>query len=148
MPLTSNESIRTGRADAASPWAAAWKWLTRPTHFRAVRDFRIAAERRDAARLVTLLHPDVAVLVDSGDTEHQTIRVVHGTYDAIPLLLHGLGSQPGLQIAERSINGQAGLTLSRDGGVTAAINVDFTGRLISMVWIQLQPELQRNWNTV
>jgi hypothetical protein len=59
-----------------------------------------------------------------------------------------MGAQPGLAVTERAINGQAGLTLSRGGEVTAAINVDFSGRLISMVWIQLQPELVRRWNTV
>lgn len=86
------------------------------------------------------------MVVGSGETEPQTIRVVGGTYDAVALLMHGLGAQPGLEITERSINGQAGLTVSRGGEVTAAINVDFTGRLISMVWIQLQPEMLRNWN--
>ncbi|MHA6694923.1 hypothetical protein [Homoserinimonas sp. A520] len=148
MPTTSTGKARTERADAASLWAAGLKWLTRPIHHRAVHDFRIAAERRDGARLEALLDPGVAVVVDSGDTEHQTIRVVHGTFDAIPLLVHGMGAQPGLEIAEGAINGQAGLTLSRGGEVTAAINLDFTGRRISMVWIQLQPELVRRWNTV
>lgn len=95
-----------------------------------------------------LLDPKVAVVVDSGESEHQTIRAVRGTYDAIALLLHGMGAPTGRSLIERSINGQAGLTLSRGGEVTAAINADFTGRFISMVWIQLQPEMLRNWNKV
>lgn len=148
MPTTSNEKTRIDGADAASPWAAVWKWLARPTHYRAVRNFRIATERRDAAQLVSLLDPGVSVVVDSGETDPQTIRVVSGAYDAIPLLIHGLGAQPGLKVAERSINGQAGLTLSRGGEITAAMTVDFTGRLISLVWIQLQPEMMRHWNKV
>ncbi|HEU4797664.1 MAG TPA: hypothetical protein VFT63_01980, partial [bacterium] len=120
----------------------------RPTHYRAVRDFRIAAESGDAERLASLLDPGVAVVVDSGETQPPTIRAVGGICDAIALLLHGMAAQPGLALAERSINGQAGLTLSRGDEVTAAMNVDFTGRLISMVWIRLRPEMVRHWNKV
>jgi hypothetical protein len=148
MSLNSKAEIRTKRANAASPWASALGWLIRPTHYRAVHVFRMAAERRDAARLGVLLHPDVAIVVDSGESDPPAIRVVRGTYDAIPLLIHGLGAKPGVDVADRSINGQAGFTLSRDGKVTAAINVDFTGGLVSMLWIRLQPEMLRHGNKV
>lgn len=135
-------------AAAPTPWAAVWEWLARAAHYRAVRTLRVAAESGDAERLVSLLHPGVAVVVDSGEPGHPTNRVVGGVYDAITLLLHGMEAQPGLVIAERSVNGQAGLMLSRDGETTATVTVDFAGPLISLVWIRLHPETRRHWNTV
>ncbi|KQX07683.1 hypothetical protein ASC59_08100 [Leifsonia sp. Root1293] len=108
----------------------------------------MAAEHASAADLAALLDPGVTVVVDSGETTPPTIRVVRGTHDAVPLLRHGMGSQEGLVIVERSVNGQAGLMLSRDGNATAAVSVDFAGELVSMVWIRLHPETQRHWNTV
>ncbi|MEX1077829.1 MAG: hypothetical protein WED09_01815 [Homoserinimonas sp.] len=149
MSLTSKQETRTGQENSATSWAAtAGRWLTRPAHYRAVHDFRIAVESGDAARLESLLDPDVAVVVHSGETENSTVRVVGGHYDAIALLLHGVTSQPGLTLVERSVNDQAGLILCRGEEVTAAMTVDFTGRLVSMVWIRMRPEMLRHWNKV
>jgi hypothetical protein len=123
--------------------------LPSSAHHQAVRDFRLAAERRDMQRLASLLDPDVAVVVDSGGTKNPTtVRMVRGTYDAIALLVLGLGQQPGVSVSERSVSGQAGLMVSRHGEVTAAITIDFRGPLLSVVWIRLQPEVLRHWNSV
>ena len=143
-------SIAKTRADTTpqSAWAAVWEWLARPTHYRAVRNFRLAAASGNATWLASLLEPNVAVVVDAGHPGHQSVRVVDGVHDAIALLRHGLGEKPGRAIAERSVNGQAGLVISDDDTATATMTVDFTGRLISVVWIRLRPEMLRHWNTV
>jgi RNA polymerase sigma-70 factor (ECF subfamily) len=52
-----------------------------------------------------------------------------------------MAARPGLVVSERSVGSQSGLVLSRDGQTTAAMTVDFTGRLISVVWIKLHPVL-------
>jgi hypothetical protein len=91
-----------------------------------VRELTIATEARDARKLAVLLDPAVAVVVESGDADHPQVRMVNGTYDAIPLLIHGLSAQPGLVVVEGSVSGQAGLLLRRRGD-TAAITVDFAG---------------------
>jgi RNA polymerase sigma-70 factor (ECF subfamily) len=121
--------------------------VMRPTHFTAVRRLRRAAESGDVERLESILDPDVSVVVDSGDEKNPTIRVVRGTRDAVALLVHGLSSHSGA-VVERSVNGQAGLMLTRGGEPTAAITLDFTRRLVSMVWIRLHPEARRHWNMV
>ena len=138
------------QADATpqSRWAVAWEWLARPTRYRAVRRFRIAAASGDMTRLASMLQPDVAVVVDAGHAGHLSIRVVEGVHDAIAMLVHGLAEKPGRAITERSVNGQAGLVVSHDDTATATMTVDFTGQLISVVWIRLRPEMQRHWNTV
>jgi hypothetical protein len=103
-----------------------------------VHDLRAALERRDASLLESLLWPDVAVVVESGaDEEAPTIRMVRGAYDAVPLLMHGLASRPGLAIAEREVDGQAGLVIHGGGTAPIAVTVDFTGRLIAALWIRL-----------
>jgi len=139
---------KTQQTTTGSPVIAVWKWLVGPLHHRVVHALRQAAERHDPVGVAKLLDPDVAVVVDSGDIEHPTIRVVRGRYDAAVLLLHGLTSRPPFDLAVRSINGQAGLTLSHGGRVTAALNIDFTAGAISGIWVRLQPEMMRNWNTL
>jgi RNA polymerase sigma-70 factor (ECF subfamily) len=131
-----------------SAWAVIWEWLARPMHYRAVRAMRVAAQNGDASALESLLDPAISVVVDSGDTRQPTVRVVSGARDASALLLHGMAGNPGQTIVERSVNNQAGLMLSRDDEVVASMTVDFTGALISLIWIRLHPELQRHWNTV
>jgi hypothetical protein len=148
MQLASKVRTPIRESSGPMPWAAAWEWLVRPNHYRAVHALRIAAERGDAPRLASLLDPAVAVVVDSGDTEHPTIRVINGVHDAIALLLHGMSPRPGRGITERSVNGQAGLILNSDNTAEAAVTLDFTGRLVSVMWIRLQPRIQRHWNAV
>lgn len=120
----------------------------RPLHHRAVHEFRAAAERGDAERLASLLDPAVAVVVERGDRDHPVIRVVRGAYEAVALLMHGMAAKPDLVIEERAVNAQAGLMLNRGDETIAAMTVDFTGRLISVVWIRLRPDKLRHWNAV
>lgn len=120
----------------------------RPLHHKAVHAFRDAAENGDVDRLASLLDPDVAVVVDRGDREHPAIRIVRGAYEAIALLIHGMAGKPDVVIEERAVNAQAGLMLNRGDRTIAAMTVDFTGGLISVVWIRLRPEQLRHWNEV
>jgi hypothetical protein len=123
-------------------------WMHRPLHHRAVHAFRRAAENGDTERLAAMLDPGVAVVVDAGDRDQPMLRVVRGASEAIALLLHGMAAKPELVIDERSVNAQAGLMLSRGGETIAAMTVDFTRGLISMVWIRLRPVKLRHWNEV
>ncbi|GGE91153.1 hypothetical protein [Mycetocola zhadangensis] len=147
MSLTSAERLWIDRR-GATPWALTWEWLARPAHYRAVRNLRLAAENSDTNRLASLLDPDVAVVVDGSDGGAQSIRVVAGRHDVTALLLYGVGQQEGRFAVERSVNGQAGLVLSQDGQTTAAVTVDFSGRLVSVVWVKLNSTTLRHWNTV
>jgi hypothetical protein len=147
MSLTSSNTA-AGRRIGPTALTAAWEWLARPTHYRAVRKFRVAAQRGDAERLTSLLEPGIAVVVDAGQGDAHPIRVVSGTHDAVALLSHGMAEQPGRVVAERSVNGQAGLMVSDGTETSAAITVDFTGRRISVVWIRLHPTTLRHWNMV
>lgn len=149
MSTITKSPTSTPDADRATPWAVVWEWLARPNRYRAVRRFRVAAESGDPTQLAPLLAPGIAVVVDAGeDLTEPTIRVVTGLDDAVALLLHGMAVRPGLRVLERSVNGQAGLILARYDEVGAAMTLDFTGRLISVIWIRLRPENLRHWNRV
>ena len=128
-------------------WAA-WEWLARPVHYRAVRLLRVAAETGDRERLRAMLAPTVSVVVDSGRGDASGVRVIHGIEDASVLLEHGFAHVEDVSVDERSVNGQAGLIVSRAGAPIASVAVDFTGRWISMVWVRLDPVGRRHWNSV
>jgi hypothetical protein len=132
----------------ATLWDRAWEWLSRPTHYRAMRQLRFAIERQDSAPLELLLDPGVAVVIEGGDPQRLRDLVVVGAHDASALLMHGLRAHDGLRIDIRSVNGQAGLMLTDRGHAAAAIAVDFTGKRITMVWIRLHPYVLRHWNRV
>ncbi|AYF99521.1 hypothetical protein D7I47_08980 [Protaetiibacter intestinalis] len=113
-----------------------------------VRRLRLAAESRDVGRLQELLAPNVAVVIESAEAGAVAPRVVMGRGGAASALVHGLGSHRGRRVVARSVNGQAGLLLSDDGRPSALVCVDFVGRLISVVWVRLHPELLRHGNRV
>ncbi len=139
-------TVTTRATDAATPWARVWEWIARPLHYRAVRELRVAAETGDERRLEELLDPHVAVVVESRDPGGSGARVAEGVGNAIPLLVHGMGARADRSIEERSVNGQAGLLLRRNGEADALVSVDFTGSRVSVVWVRLHPEVLRHGN--
>ncbi|MDN4596786.1 hypothetical protein [Leifsonia virtsii] len=106
---------------------------------RTVGALRSAASSRDLRRLRELLAPDVAVVVDAGEPDRAKVRVVHGPDDASLLLVHALSARDGQEVAERPVNDRPGLVVSRGGRPTAAIAVDLADRLVSVVWVRLDP---------
>ena len=133
---------------ASTRWDALWEWLVRPMHYSAVRRLRLAAQHGDGPLLASLLASDVAVVVQSGRGEPPRTTVVRGPRDATTLLLHGMTTPADSVVVERSVNGQAGLVVTYGGHPSAMLTVDFTGRLVSMIWVRLRPELLRHWNGV
>jgi RNA polymerase sigma-70 factor (ECF subfamily) len=143
MALTTAPKALTG--STRHRWIAAWRSLTHTPHRRAVHAFRLAAERGDGKELASMLAPDVAVVVDSGDDEYPTVRVVRGVDDAAVLLMHGLTDPADVVITERPVNDQPGLVLERDRERVAVMTIDFIAGLMAVVWIRLQPEKLRHW---
>jgi RNA polymerase sigma-70 factor (ECF subfamily) len=102
----------------------------------------------DLERLRSLLHPGVAVVVDRGEPDGSEVRVVHGQEDAATVLAHGLAAGPGVVVQERAVNSRPGLLVVRSGTPVAALAVDFTGALVSLVWVRLHPAPLRHGLTV
>jgi RNA polymerase sigma-70 factor (ECF subfamily) len=148
MSLISKGSLQQSTSDRQPRRRSAWRMPARSSHHRVVHEFRLAGENSDAQRLGSLLDRGVAVVVDSGDAEHPTIRVLRGIPDATLMLIHGMTTTRGVDIEECAVNSQAGLMFRRGGDAIAAMTIDFTGHLISVVWIRLHPENLRRWNHV
>lgn len=138
--LASGTAVRSRSDHKTSLRDALWEWVGRPTHYAAVRKLRTLAQDQDLPALVATLHPDVAVAVTSTRGGQEKTVVARGTRDAAPVLLHGFRGGPGVDVAERSVDGQAGLVMRSGDEVTAMITVDFTGRLVSLVWVRLHPD--------
>ena len=138
--LTSDMAVQRPSKRATSLLDALWEWLAGPTHYLAVRRLRTIAQKQDLPTLVATLHPDVAVAVTSTRSGQERTVVARGARDAAPVLLHGFKGGPGVGITERSVDGQAGLVMTSGDEVTAMITVDFTARLVSLVWVRLHPD--------
>jgi hypothetical protein len=54
----------------------------------------------------------------------------------------------GVIAEERSVNGQAGIVVSSGERASAILTLDFTGRLVSLIWVRLDPHLLKHWNVV
>lgn len=134
----------------AGSWAAVKDWIGSPLHREAVHELGRAASRGDLTALRALMHPGVALVVDRGDEDAPAIRVVRGPDDASLLLAHGFAPGQGavVEVEERPVNSQAGLLVTRAGAPLAAIAVDFTGALVSLIWVRLNPAPLRHGTTV
>jgi len=133
---------------AGRPWSMVRSWLPRAPHHNRVHNFLAAAERSDEELLAAMLDPRVSVVVDGGEGGSAKTRVFTGIKDAVSLITYTMARRSDVMIEELPINGQAGLMLSRASEAIAAINIDFTGGLVSLVWIRLHPQQLRRGNRV
>jgi len=132
----------------SSAWGRAWEWLVRPLHYGAVRRLRLAAQQGDGPLLASMLARDVALVVQSTRGETERVMVVRGPRDVVAALQHGMTAPRNAVAEERSVNGQAGIVITSGERASAVLTVDFTGRLVSMIWVRLHPDLLKHWNRV
>lgn len=102
----------------------------------------LSSHDEDAVR--ALLHPDVAVVIDSGGHLPTAATPVKGREEAATELLQLM--PVGTGTAAASINGVPGLTLVRDQRVVGALTADMRSHLLASVWIVCNPDKLRPWN--
>jgi RNA polymerase sigma factor (sigma-70 family) len=112
-----------------------------------VRDFRQAWEAKDINALIRLLDPDVSMISDGGG--HATARLVptEGGEQVARYMLHLAVRTAGLTILERTVNGQPGLVVQRDGVTVTVFAFDVSGDRIKHIWAVRNPEKLRPWTT-
>jgi RNA polymerase sigma-70 factor, ECF subfamily len=54
---------------------------------------------------------------------------------------------PGLEILERTVNGQPGLVSQQDGATAAVLAFDLADNLITHIWVVFNPERLCPWTT-
>jgi RNA polymerase sigma factor (sigma-70 family) len=111
-----------------------------------VRDFKQAWETKDIDTLIGLLDPDATVIADSGGLVNAVQEPTRGS-EQIARACISLTDRAPMSILERTVNGQPGLLVQRDGGTVAVLAFDIAGDRIKQIWAVLNPEKLRPWMT-
>jgi RNA polymerase sigma-70 factor (ECF subfamily) len=135
--LASSARRRIGAAQpaASAPVASA----------EVVREFRIAWEAKDIAAIIGLLDPDVVAISDGGGVVRALPYPVEDAAEVARLLVYILDQLPGMQIVERTVNGQPGLVMLRDGVTITVIAFEVVNDRIRHIWAVRNPEKLRPW---
>lgn len=135
--------------DSPGPW----------THFRSRASARVYARSLGAVRaiqsvwisgdltgLAPLLHDDAELVVDTGGRVPAP-ESVRGRTPAVRALARVLSGREVAATTIHSVNGSAGLALrDADCQVIGIITVDVRRRVVSSIWVVLNPEKLRHWN--
>jgi len=112
-----------------------------------VRDFRQAWEAKDIIALIRLLDPDVSLIADGGGLATARLVPTEGGEQVARYLLHLAVRAASLTILERTVNGQPGLVVQRDGVTVTVFAFDVSGDRIKHIWAVRNPEKLRPWTT-
>jgi RNA polymerase sigma factor (sigma-70 family) len=112
-----------------------------------VRKFRQAWEAKDIGTLICLLDPDATASADSGGLASALPGPIGGGTQIARACVDLADRAPGLTILERTVNGQPGLVVQRDGVTAAVLAFDIADDRIKNMWVILNPEKLRPWTT-
>jgi RNA polymerase sigma factor (sigma-70 family) len=112
-----------------------------------VRDFRQAWEAKDINALIRLLDPDASMISDGGGLVTASLVPTEGREQVARYLLELAARAASLTILERTVNGQPGLVVQRDGVTVTVFAFDVSGDQIKHIWAVRNPEKLRPWTT-
>jgi RNA polymerase sigma-70 factor (ECF subfamily) len=115
---------------------------------RIVREFKQAWEAMDIDALIGLLDPNATASADSGGLASALSGPIGGGAQIAHACVGLAGREARLAILlERTVNGQPGLVVQRDGVTAAVLAFDIADDRIKYMWIILNPEKLRPWMT-
>lgn len=137
-----------------------------PSHRLLVLALGAACESGDPAAVAATLHPAVTVIIDQGRHADPLPATAHGVAASTSLVLAlfddlvaggpaiglatGPATRPAISIRERSVNGCAGLVVTRDARAVAVLTVatapTAVGPAIRALWIVTSPAKLHHWN--
>ncbi|MET0976828.1 MAG: hypothetical protein ABWX82_14305 [Leifsonia sp.] len=104
----------------------------------------LALDRHDELALAAIIHPDVRMVVDSGD---QTGGDLRGRTQVGRALQELTAAHPDAALETVNVNGGPGLALRRGGGeVVGVLGIDLDGAAIGQVWLCTAPGKLGSWN--
>lgn len=122
-----------------------------PVHDRraVVRDFKRAWETMDVAALIRLLDPSVTVVADGGGRVAASLTPIRGGAHVADYLVALADRAGGVDLRERSVNGQPGLVAVAGTATVAVYAFDVAagrgeGRLRHM-WVVRNPDKLSSW---
>ncbi|MFI6866943.1 RNA polymerase sigma factor SigJ [Nocardia sp. NPDC050406] len=110
-----------------------------------VRGFKKAWDTQDIEALIGLLDPDATAIADGGGIVAAMLHPMHGGEPIARYFLALAGQVSGLQVLERTVNGQPGLVLELDGNTEAVLAFDVDRDRITRIWAVRNPEKLRAW---
>jgi RNA polymerase sigma-70 factor (ECF subfamily) len=116
-------------------------------HDRMVRAVRESCVAENAARLTSLLAPDATAFFDGGGKVRALDRPVHGGLQVARSLQRLLARGPRTELNLHSVNGRSGIVVRYNGRVAAVISFDIAGHQVVHVWVVLNPDKLRSWNS-
>jgi RNA polymerase sigma-70 factor, ECF subfamily len=112
-----------------------------------VRAFKEAWEAKDIEALIGILDPDATAIADGGGLVSALLRPIEGGEEIARAVVDFAGRVPDLTMLERTVNGQPGLVVQRDGVTVAVMAFDVADDRIKHIWAVRNPEKLRPWTT-
>ncbi|MFJ3671163.1 RNA polymerase subunit sigma [Streptomyces sp. NPDC090106] len=108
---------------------------------------RQACADGDHERLVPLLAHDVRAFFDGGGKLRTPLGPVTGAAHVAASLLTLLPAHPRTTVDTHPVNGRTGLVARCHGRVAAVITLDLADALVAQIWIVVNPDKLRSWNS-
>jgi RNA polymerase sigma-70 factor (ECF subfamily) len=135
--LASSGRRRVRAADAAAAPTASQAAI--------VRDFKTAWQASDIAALVALLDPDATITADGGGLAPAALYPIGGAEQIAGYLAKLTTRAAGMDILERTVNGQPGLIVHDGRTIVTVFAFDVSGDHISHIWAVRNPDKLRPW---
>jgi len=114
-----------------------------------VRNFRQAWEARDIDTLIGILDPGATFTADGGGLAAAALHPIEGGERIARYIVDIVGNSPiNVTILERTVNGQPGLMIQREGVTVAVYAFDVADDRIKHIWAVRNPDKLRSWTTV
>lgn len=114
---------------------------------RIVRDFKQAWEAGNIDALVGLLDPEATVIADGGGQVSTALHPIQGAERIVRFAIGAVGAPDNATFLERTVNGQPGLVLQRDGVTVTVAAFLVEGERITRIWAIRNPDKLRQWTT-
>ncbi|MEU0790495.1 hypothetical protein ABZ342_10530 [Amycolatopsis sp. NPDC005961] len=112
------------------------------------RRFRAACAGQSTPALGALLADDVTAWFDGGGKLRTADRPVRGRAEVTRAVLALLAPRPGTRVDEHSVNGGTGLVVRVDDLVAAIVVWQARDRVLTDLWLVLNPAKLRGWTVV
>lgn len=110
--------------------------------------FREACAAGSAPALGALLAADVTAVFDGGGKLRTADHPIRGRAAVTRAILTLLAPHPGTRLDERPVNGAPGLVVQVDDRVAAVVRWRTRDRVITELWLVLNPAKLRGWSVV
>ena len=118
-----------------------------PGRREVINEFRLAWQAMDVDALVRVLDPSVVAIADGGGRVQASLEPLHGNEHVAASLVHLARLAGGLELLERTVNGQPGLVAVNGEEVLSVYAFDIDGAHIRRIWAIRNPDKLWAWTS-